>query len=182
INEYDYTAIGYTRVPEYNFSFQAGLNAYGFDFSMLWQGATKVSLTMSNTLMREFLNNGRVQEHHFDRWAYYTNPITGELIDTRSTASYPRLTTTGNSPSWQLNSASLYNGEYLKLRSVELGYTFPKKWTKKMFIDALRLFASGNNLLVFSHVKNIDPEGFGTVREYNYPQTAAYNFGLNITF
>ncbi|MDR1681856.1 MAG: TonB-dependent receptor, partial [Candidatus Symbiothrix sp.] len=40
INEYDYTAIGYTRVPEYNFSFQAGLNAYGFDFSMLWQGAT----------------------------------------------------------------------------------------------------------------------------------------------
>ncbi|MDR0543348.1 MAG: TonB-dependent receptor [Dysgonamonadaceae bacterium] len=182
INEYDYTAIGYTRVPEYNFTFQGGVNVYGFDFSMLWQGATKVSLTMANSLMREFLNNGRVQEHHFNRWAYYTNPITGELIDTRATATYPRLTTTGNSPSWQLNSASLYNGEYIKLRSVELGYSIPEKWTKKLHINAIRLFASGNNLLIFSHVKNIDPEGFGSVREYNYPQTASYNFGLNITF
>lgn len=182
INEYDYTAIGYTRVPEYNLSLQGGCTIYGFDFSMLWQGATHVSLTMGKSLYREFIDNGRVQEHHFDRWAYYTNPITGELIDTRSTATYPRLTTTGNSPSWQLNSESLFNGEYIKLRSVEIGYTFPKKWMEPCHISALRLFASGNNLLIFSHVKNIDPEGFGTVREYNYPQTASYNFGLNVTF
>lgn len=182
INEYDYVAIGHTSVPEYNFSFQAGLNAYGFDFSMLWQGATKVSLSMGNSLMREFLNNGRVQEHHFGRWAYYTNPITGEEIDTRATATYPRLTTTGNSPSWQLNSQSLYNGEYLKLRNVEIGYTFPKEWSKKVYISDIRVFASGNNLLIFSHVNNIDPEGFGSKRSYNYPQTASYNFGLNITF
>jgi hypothetical protein len=182
INEYDYVPIGYTRIPEYNFTFQAGLNAYNFDFSMLWQGATKVSLTMSNPLYREFINNGRIQEHHFDRWAYYTNPITGEQIDTRATATYPRLTTIGNSPSWQLNSESLYNGEYIKLRSVEVGYTFPQGWTKAMYISSLRIFTSGNNLLIFSHVKNIDPEGFGTVREYNYPQTASYNFGLNVTF
>lgn len=182
INEYDYVPIGYTNVPEYTFTFQAGFNTRNFDFSMLWQGATRVSLQIANSLMREFLNNGRVYEHHFDRWAYYTNPITGELIDTRATATYPRLTTTGNSPSWQLNSESLYNGEYLKLRSVEIGYTFPQVWTKKAHIDALRLFVSGNNLLIFSHVKNIDPEGFGSVRNYNYPQTASYNFGLNVTF
>jgi TonB-linked SusC/RagA family outer membrane protein len=182
INEYDYVAIGYTRVPEYLFTFQAGINVCGFDFSMLWQGATKVSLAMSNALMREFLNNGRVQEHHFDRWAYYTNPITGELVDTRASASYPRLTTTGNSPSWQLNSENLYNGEYLKMRQVEIGYTLPQEWTKKAHVSALRFFVSGNNLLIFSHVDNIDPEGFGAVREYNYPQTASYHFGLNLTF
>ena len=181
INEYDYVSIGYTRVPEYNFTFQGGIMAYGFDFNMLWQGATKVSLVMPYALQREFLSNGRVQAHHFDRWAYYTNPITGEQVDTRSSATYPRLTTTGNSPSWQLNSQSLCNGEYIKLRSVEIGYTVPQKWTKKVYVDGLRFFVSGNNLLIFSHVDNIDPEGFGA-REYNYPQTAAYNFGLNLSF
>ncbi|MDR0863925.1 MAG: TonB-dependent receptor [Candidatus Symbiothrix sp.] len=186
VNEYDRVAIGHTRIPEYNYAVSAGFDYKGFDFNMLWQGVSKVSMSLSGSLVREFLQNGRIQEHHFNRWAYYTDPDTGEWIDTRATATYPRLTSTGASPSWQTSTASLYNGAYMKLRHVEVGYTVPAALSKRWYMGALRFFVSGNNLLLFSDVKQVDPEGpgYNDNREqgYNYPQTASYNFGVNITF
>ena len=186
INQYDQVAVGHTQTPEITYGFSYGLSYKGFDFSMLWQGAERVSLTLAGSLMREFMAGGRVQEHHFDRWAYYTDPLSGELIDTRATAKYPRLTASGASPSWQQSSASVLDGRYLKLRNVEFGYTVPKSWISKLHISNLRLFLSANNLLTISKVKVVDPEGpgYGGNREqgYNYPQLTSYNLGVNIIF
>lgn len=186
INQYDNVAVGYTQTPEINYGFSYGFSYKGFDFSMLWQGAGHVSLTLAGPLMREFMEGGRVQEHHFDRWAYYTDPYTGELIDTRATAKYPRLTASGASPSWQQSSASVLNGKYLKLRNVEMGYSFPKSTVSKMRISGLRIFLSANNLLTFSPIKVVDPEGpgYGGNREQgnNYPQMTSYNIGINVNF
>jgi hypothetical protein len=73
----------------------------------------------------------------------------------------------------------------LKLRNVELGYTFPKG-IKTLGISALRFYAQGANLLTLSKVKQLDPEGpgYGSNRErgWNYPQLAIINFGFNVTF
>lgn len=186
INQYDQVAVGHTQTPEITYGFSYGFSYKGFDFSMLWQGAERVSITLAGSLMREFMAGGRVQEHHFDRWAYYTDPLSGEQIDTRATAKYPRLTASGASPSWQQSSASVLDGSYLKLRNIEFGYTVPNSWIYKLHISNLRLFLSANNVLTISDVKVVDPEGpgYGSNREqgYNYPQLTSYNLGVNVIF
>ena len=72
------------------------------------------------------------------------------------------------------------NGNYLRLRNAEVGYTFPNKWLEKYRIGSLRFFVNGNNLLTFDHLKFIDPEsndGTGA-----YPLQRSWNFGLQINF
>jgi TonB-linked SusC/RagA family outer membrane protein len=185
VDERDKVAIGYSDIPEGTFGFSMGLNWKNFDFSFLFQGAYNVSLNISSESLYEFCEGGKVLEHHLGRWAYYTDPFTGELIDTRATATYPRLHSQSSSPNWTTNDFFLYNSSYLKLRNVELGYTFPKG-IKTLGISALRFYAQGANLLTLSKVKQLDPEGpgYGSNRErgWNYPQLAIINFGFNVTF
>lgn len=69
---------------------------------------------------------------------------------------------------------------------MEIGYTLPIKQLKVLGINQLRIYANTNNLLTFSKVKQVDPEGpgYGSNRErgWNYPQLVIYNMGLSITF
>jgi len=69
----------------------------------------------------------------------------------------------------------------LRLKNAELGYTFPKKWTKKAGISTLRVYLQGVNLLTFSKFKLWDPElesSYGNV----YPLTRNVSLGVNINF
>jgi len=186
IDDRDKLPIGYSDIPQTTYGFSYGFNWNDFDFSMMWQGAYNVSLNISSESLYEFCEGGRVQDFHEGRWAYYTDPFTGKLVDTRATATYPRLHSQSSSPDWTTNSFFLYNSSYLKLRNMEIGYTLPMKWLKTLGISKLRLYANANNLLTFSRVKQLDPEGPGyggnQERGWNYPQLAIYNFGLNVTF
>lgn len=186
VDDRDKVAIGYADIPEGTYGFSYGFNWKGFDFSMMWQGSYNVSLRIGSEVMYEFCEGGKVQDFHEGRWAYYTDPFTGKLVDTRATATYPRLHSQSSSPNWTPNSFFLYNSSYLKLRNMEIGYTLPIKQLKSLGISQLRVYANGNNLLTFSKVKQVDPEGPGTgsnrERGWNYPQLALYNMGINVTF
>ena len=70
---------------------------------------------------------------------------------------------------------------FLRLKNAEFGYTFPKKWTKKAGIQALRLYVAGTNLLTFSEFKLWDPE-LETPTGARYPITRNVSLGLNINF
>jgi hypothetical protein len=70
---------------------------------------------------------------------------------------------------------------FLRLKNVELGYTLPKKLTKKIKMSSLRVYVQGVNMLTFSSFKLWDPEvdaDFGNV----YPMTKNVTVGLNINF
>jgi TonB-linked SusC/RagA family outer membrane protein len=176
----DQTYIGYTDVPNINYGFSVGFNTHGFDFSVLLQGTEQSSYYIGDGLMFEFTNkNGKLLDHHLDRWAYYTDPYTGQLVDTRATAKYPRLTTDGSNPNQKVSTFFLLDNSYLKLRNIEVGYTFDKTWLKKVNISSLRLYATGQNLHTWTKVEQIDPEGGGNE---NYPQMSIYSVGLNVTF
>lgn len=72
------------------------------------------------------------------------------------------------------------NGSYLKLKTAEIGYTFKGHLIDKMFMDDIRIFCNGQNLLSFDHLKIVDPEadnGTGS-----YPMQRSINVGFQINF
>jgi hypothetical protein len=72
---------------------------------------------------------------------------------------------------------------YLRLKNIQLGYTFPKVWTQKLFIDRARVYVAASNVFTISDAKDwgIDPE-FVAGRFLYYPQTSVYSIGINLTF
>lgn len=186
VDDRDKVAIGNSDIPASNIGFSYGFSYKSFDFSMMWQGAFGVSLNVTNESMYEFCERGKVLDIHMGRWAYYNDPFTGELIDTRATATYPRLHSQSSSPNWTTNSFFLYDSKYLKLRNIEIGYTLPNTALKALGIKQMRMYATGQNLLTLTKVKQVDPEGPGyggnKERGWNYPQLAIINFGVNVIF
>ena len=73
------------------------------------------------------------------------------------------------------------NGEYLRMKSAEVGYTLPKKWLSKAGIKSARIYLLGNNLLTFSTFKLWDVE-LGDGNGGRYPNTTTYSAGINIKF
>jgi TonB-linked SusC/RagA family outer membrane protein len=186
VDDRDKMPIGYSDIPEATYGFSYGFSWKGFDFSMMWQGAYHVSLNIASESLYEFCEGGKVLDLHMGRWAYYTDPFTGELIDTRATATYPRLHSQSSSPNWTINDFFLYNSSYLKLRNMEIGYELSSNQLKRLGVTKLRVYANANNLLTLSKVKQVDPEGPGyggnQERGWNYPQLSIYNLGVNVTF
>ncbi len=109
-----------------------------------------------------------------DRW---TTP--GQITNT------PRLTDANYSR--QENSRFFEDGSFVRLRSLTLGYTFPKLLTERVKIEKLRVFVTGSNLLLFTKYTGADPEsniGTGNIQGYDYgvpPQPRAFQLGINLT-
>ena len=75
------------------------------------------------------------------------------------------------------------SNDYLRLRTIELGYNVPEVFVKKIGIDGLRLYFSGQNLFTLTQLKDFDPEaGFVQVSGTTYPINKISNFGLTVTF
>lgn len=92
----------------------------------------------------------------------------------------PRMTFEGNN--YFVSDRFVESGNYVKLQTVELGYTFPKDWMQKVNVQNLRLYFSGNNLLYFTKYNGFTPEILGGIDRDIYPITATCRFGLNLTF
>lgn len=74
----------------------------------------------------------------------------------------------------------LRDASFVRLKSLEIGYTFPSKWTTKLGIENLRVYANGNNLFTIDGVDIFDPEMTSGIK--GYPIQRTWTFGLNVTF
>jgi hypothetical protein len=74
----------------------------------------------------------------------------------------------------------LRDGSFIRLKTVEIGYTFPKKWLSRLHFSNFRMYANGQNLVSFSKFKLWDPEMGGN--GLGYPVQAVYNLGINFGF
>ena len=77
------------------------------------------------------------------------------------------------------------NGAYLKLATVTLGYTFPKKWLAPLGVTKARVYVQGQNLLTLTKFKGLDPETFATDTSFDYasmPAQRSFTLGVNVTF
>ncbi|PID69279.1 MAG: SusC/RagA family TonB-linked outer membrane protein [Flavobacteriales bacterium] len=108
-----------------------------------------------------------------------------------TTSNLPRLALTdSNQNGTAVSDRMVEDGSYLRLKQIQLGYTFSQDITQKMGIKRLRIYSAADNLLTFTKYSGLDPELFGLyenplyygVDMVNYPQPRIYSFGLNITF
>ena len=172
--EYDKVVLG-SNIPRYTYSFRGDLAWKGIDFSFVIQGVGKCDGYLEGTARHAFQDMAAYpQKVHLQRYNVETNPDPD--------AAYPRLTyNTG----FNQNTFSTYwmeDASYLRLKNVQVGYTFPEKWMKKARIDKMRLYLSGDNLLTFSKFfYAYDPETPVSKGGY-YPQIKTVVMGLNITF
>lgn len=173
IDDKDKAVFGYSDTPEYTFGLTAGFNYAGFDFSMLWTGATHVTRRMNEDFTRPFnTGNGPLMQFMIDEcWT----PERGQSAD------FPRLTQANKDHNSQVSSFWVRDASYLRLKNLEIGYSFKATALKKIGIESLRVYINGYNLLTFDGLDFIDPES--KIGNANlYPNTRIFNCGVNINF
>jgi len=169
-------------IPTVVYGIAAGVNFKGFELNFLFQGATNTHQQLANNAGFAFFNGGRVTSEWLDRWTP-DNP----------NGKFPRLSTNASASTnnYQIpngpnngvggNSFWIEDASYLRLKNLELAYTFKPSILNKIGASQLRVFATGQNLLTFTKLHNVDPENTDGNGWY-YPAMAVYNFGLNIQF
>ena len=166
----DRTVIG-NVIPRYTYGLNIAMQYKGFDLSMLIQGVGKVNAIYTGDAVWALYNAGKMQTWHTDYWTPQ-NPG----------ASYPRLIADSSHNNFQNSSFWVYDASYVRLKNMQLGYTLPERLTRKIWIQKLRFYVSGDNLLTFDHMpKGWDPETRSGDAEI-YPIASTYAFGVQITF
>jgi TonB-linked SusC/RagA family outer membrane protein len=175
INSADITAIGYPQYPEITYGINGGVYYKNFDLMFLLQGATNVSIALSDEFIIPYLNEGPVMKYIWnERWT----PETAE------TATYPRMiaSPTRDHNNYMPSSLWTRDASYIRLKNIDLGYTIRnKEYLSRLGINKVRLGLNGVNLLTFTPLTVGDPEA-ASGRVQFYPTMKVYNFNLNVEF
>ena len=166
IDSNDYYPIGYTSMPQITLGLHGGITFKGFDMDIFFQGAANRTVYCGGKYYHAFQNDGKISSIALGRWT----PETAE------TATYPRLSSENNLNNYQASSFWQKNGNFLKLRSLEIGYTLPFQLSRKINLEKVRIFANGTNLFSLDHMDGFtDPETMS-----GYPALRTISFGLSI--
>ena len=174
VNANDRTYLGYGNVPEIVYGINGSLNWKFLDFSFLFQGAGHVQVHLTGGVVMPYYNSGNLPEF----W------VTEHWSEANPEARYPRLAnSTHNFPNTDFDPVQtyLYDASYIRLKNIELGFTLPQKWLRAIRMQYLRIYVSGQNLLTFSKVPQIDPENIHN-QGWTYPQMKSFNIGVNVKF
>ncbi|MBP3536015.1 MAG: TonB-dependent receptor [Muribaculaceae bacterium] len=178
--DFDYVKIGYGQWPEMNFSLAIDLNYRNFYCNMLWQGVAHCdyqlqgvydSGTTASTVYTSSFGTGNSPKYL----------IEGAWTPENTNAKYPRLSTVPRFNNAWVSDWWVVNGDYLRLKNIQIGYNFPTHLLTRTPFTGVNLYVAGSNVLTFSHFKYIDPESPSVSNGY-YPQQATYSFGLNVSF
>ena len=166
----------------YGFTLNAAWN--NFDISSVFQGAGLYTIRFNEVFSQMFFNDGNIPAYFFDRW-HHADPFDPNSEWVPGTWPANRFlenmgSNYNDSDRWRINAT------YLRMKSIEIGYSFPQQLISKIRLDNVRVYANAQNLLTFSDpfLKQFDPEksegdyGGG----YNYPLTKSFNFGINVSF
>src|SRR5581483_1068340 len=160
-----------TYFPKIIYGFSFGANYKRFDFSTVWSGAAGVNASIAGSRLAEPFGD------------FGSSPITAQLNNwtpANPGATYPRLSLS-SSYNYIPSSFWVKNTSYLKLRNAQLGYTLPESVIRRLKVKKVRVYLSGENLLIISPFKIMDPESltngdpfFGFGGTAAYPTTKRY--------
>ena len=187
IDQKDMVPLG-NPFPKFTFGFTYRVAVKGFDLSLFVQGVGKRT---------EFLRGEEIEPFHYN----YGNTLFKNQTDfwtpSNTGAKFPRLAASGsdsNTNNWR-DGSDIYsfNAAYVRLKNVNVGYTFPAKMTRKAGIERLRISLIGQNLYTLTKLKFIDPEtsefdsntgigGTSSNSGRSYPLPIFYGMGLDLTF
>lgn len=158
---------------------------YGLTLNFEWKG---IDLNIFGTGVAGntiYPTSWRSDRPECNTYAYYWNNSWKQAGD-EATAKFPAA------KYWDevafSSSASMWKGDYFKIKQIQLGYTLPKKWMEKIFVQRLRIYASLDNFFTFSKYIGLDPETATTggsaagIDMGTYPTSKSFIFGVNLEF
>ena len=177
ISSLDEHPYAFDQTPWMNYSLAFNCDWKGLDFSVLFQGSSLGSYMYDEPLYSIWgSNGGGALEQFLDRWhpvGDYTDPYDQSMQWTSGHYAY-----TGHSPE-KNSSFNRVSTSYLRLKSVELGYTIPQRPNSSF---GLRVFVNAYNLLTLTSIKYVDPEHPDTDYGRMYPLNKTVSLGMNLTF
>jgi TonB-linked SusC/RagA family outer membrane protein len=172
----DVVPLGHPTNPEITYGVGFSMGYKSFDLSAFFQGNARVSFFINPYNISPFVLNGGSQNGLLK--AIAESHWSEENQDLH--ALWPRLDSRFNDNNSQTSNWWLRNGAFVRLKTVELGYTLPSKLLRRMHFTNFRIYANGQNLFAISKFKLWDPEMGGN--GLGYPVQAVYNFGINFGF
>ena len=160
-------------IPTYNYGLTLNAGWKGFDAVVFLTGAggNKIFNALSNI------------DYSSNRLTYFTE---NRWTPTHTEGTMPAANAT-NWSEFLVSSGAVFDGSYMKIKQIQLGYTLPRDFSRKLFIDALRIYGSLDDFFTFTKYPGFDPEIIGVgsslgVDKGNYPTSKKVVFGVNVTF
>lgn len=167
------------NMPMINFELNIGAAYKGFDLNALFQGSGMRYFSYVEILAQPVWSNSNTLTQFMDRW----HPVdpTADPYDPNTQWVEGKYAYTGTNP-YANSKFNMNNATYLRLKSIELGYTLPTSLTTKVGIKSARIYVNGYNILTFSKMKYVDPEHTADDYGYLYPLNKTVSFGVNVSF
>lgn len=175
LNDGDLAYIG-DAIPDFTYGITLTAGWKGFDLTVFGTGSQGNDIF--NCISRpDFAASNKMKEVFYDnRWTA-SNP----------NGSVPRAGAT-NMDKYYISDALVYDGSFFKIKQIQLGYTFPKNWMKKLCVGNLRIYGSLDDFFTFTKYPGFDPEaaanstsGMG-IDKGSYPCSKKVVLGFNIEF
>jgi TonB-linked SusC/RagA family outer membrane protein len=188
IDENDQVPIGYPETPEINYGFGISAGYKNIDFSCFFSGSARSSFWIDPQATAPFVNRNEdvkndesLAEFTTSRamLQYWANDYWNET-SRNIYALWPRLSPQEVKNNTVTSTWFMRSGDFLRLKTVELGYTLPAKWVNTIRMKNIRFYASGTNLFVISKFKLWDPEMAGN--GLAYPVQRVFNLGVTVEF
>jgi TonB-linked SusC/RagA family outer membrane protein len=189
INEIDMVPIGYPTTPEINYGFGISAGYKDIDISFFFQGSGRSSFWINSSAMSpfvvDFINNE--SSDGTNKETAIETGLSKFIADSHWSetnqnlyAEWPRLSNYLIANNNKTNTWFMRDGRFLRLKSVEAGYTLPRRLTRNWKMEKVRIYASGTNLWLFSKFNLWDVEMGGN--GLGYPLQRVINVGLNVSF
>jgi TonB-linked SusC/RagA family outer membrane protein len=172
--EYDRVLLG-GSLPRYMYGGNIQLMYKNFDFQMVIQGVGKQNARIDPNMARPLQTQNTHVPEYIDGnyWSMFNS------AEQNLNSKYPRLSEVTAGNNYTMSDFWLFNGSYLRMKNITLGYNFPQKLTEKIKMQDVRIYASASDLFSLDkYPQGWDPEVSGT----SYPITASFIFGISVKF
>lgn len=172
IDDYDRVYLPGLNMANMDIGFQVGLDYKGFDLSAFFNAQLGESIYLGESPLLFWpltQESSRITRYVADR-----KPWTAENA---AVAGYPRLTTQESPNNYRRSDFWMVNGNKIRLRTLELGYSLKATTAKRLMLTGARFYARGMNLFSLDHLKEIDPASLS-----GYPMMQSLHLGMDIHF
>lgn len=174
IDSEDRVAIGKsTTVPDMIFGLNLGFEYKGFGVDMVFNGISGFTKQLNVAGIHQPLRNGNT---NISTW--YLKDKVRWTESTKDIANVPRLSTLSNENNYQTSTQWIEDGSFLKLRNLNVHYTLPQKWSKKIKMDKCQIYAKAQNVFSIDNIKGFNCEDI----TLGYPDLFSVYLGVNINF
>jgi TonB-linked SusC/RagA family outer membrane protein len=184
INSDDIVPIGNSNIPKVQYGFAGNLGWKGFDFNVFFRGTAQVDYFMGGSGYYPFAGGATgnvlsIVNDQSNRWTPAS--YSGDPATENPNARFPRLTYGYNDNNNRRSTYWLADASYLRLKTVEIGYSLPTNLISKLKLVSCRISVMGDNLYVWDNVKLWDPEQASSNGAV-YPLTRSYTATLQLSF